>query len=154
MVAALVWINSYQPLRFAYGTVTPDNVRTDVPDRDVVTFHDGGPFSFGITVQNSGRFTVRIEGVPLIEPNEILPFSGRVFMSGVLKNGGVYPPYVPFHPFDLKPGQVRLLFIRGVYAHCHDYGGGSGVVFDSFPVTFSFLWRTERVRIPLARPRW
>jgi len=58
-------------------------------------------------------------------------------------------PFTRFRPFDLKPGEQRGLLFTGVYAEpCRDRGTGS-VDWESVPVKFRFLWRTETVDIPL-----
>jgi hypothetical protein len=148
--SAFAWVESYQPLVHSYGEMEP--VAKQLDTETLATFHDGRRFAFGITVHNDGAFAVRIEDVPLIDLQANLPFSGRIMMSGVLKNAGVYPPYVPFRPFDLKPGQDRLLYFDGRYANCRDWGGGAAVEVAFFPVTFGFLWRRETVRLPLEKP--
>lgn len=150
LASGFAWVESYQPLVHGFGEMTQGKQLTT---EELATFHDGRRFTFGITVRNDGAFTVRVEDVPLIElPSAAYPFSGRIMMSGVLKNAGVYPPYVPFRPFDLKPGQERLLYLDGRYDNCRDWGGGSGTEIDSFPVTFGFLWRRETIRLPLNEP--
>jgi hypothetical protein len=117
------------------------------------------PFRLGIRVQNTGAFTVRVLGVPIhpqpsggwfghATPPE-LPVSARLMMSGPLQLlGATHGPYTRFHPFDLKPGEVRLLFLTGVYGNCRNWGGGVAYLVD-FPVRFRFLWRTTTVHVPL-----
>jgi hypothetical protein len=46
---------------------------------EAVVVHPGRPFQFGITIQNNGRFAVRVLGVPY--SLQVLPFSGRLLMS-------------------------------------------------------------------------
>jgi len=69
-------------------------------------------------------------------------------MSGELRDRGVHGPYTRFHPFDLGPGQVRLLFYKGALA-CRGYGPNTNIGLLDFPVRFGFLWRTATVTIPL-----
>ena len=138
-IGGVLWVQSYQPLGFAGGSPNP------VAEGSVV-FRQGRPFQFGITIENTGRFTVRVLGVP--EPLG-LPFSGRVMMSGEQGDPGVHGPYTRFHPFDLGPGRVRLLFYKGVL-DCRPHGRPAGSLgLLDFPVRFSFLWRTATVMIPL-----
>ena len=61
-------------------------------------------------------------------------------------------PWKPFHPFDLKPGEIRWLVFKGTY-DCGTMapdGGELGLV--DFPVRSKFLWRTRTVFIPLDEP--
>lgn len=146
VIGAVVWVQSYQPIAFAGGSIDPAGAKGRVGlYGESVVFHEGRPFQFGTTVENRGRFAVRVLGVP--EPAG-LPFSARLMISGPLKNGGVHGPYTRFRPFDLEPGQVRLLFFRGVLA-CRVNGANVGIGLTDFPVRFSFLWRTATVYIPL-----
>ena len=69
-------------------------------------------------------------------------------MSGPLKNFGVHGPYTRFHPFDLQPGQARLLFIEALHPSCTEAPGSTFVV-NGFSVRFSFLWRSATALIPL-----
>lgn len=50
----------------------------------------GRRFEFGITVQNTGRFTVQVLGVPYSQL--VLPFSARLLMSGPQKGPGMEEP--------------------------------------------------------------
>jgi hypothetical protein len=146
-IGAAVWTESYQPLVFGYGEQLPQGaVAAPAGNSYSVKFRDGRPFEFGVEVRNSGAFAVRILGVP--RPG-VLPFSARLYVSRPLVGGGLYGPYSLFRPFDLQPGEVRLLLLRGVYANCHDYSGGTGVALSVFPVRFSFLWNTDTAQIPL-----
>jgi hypothetical protein len=138
-IGGVVWVQSYQPIGFGGGSLNP-------VEEGSVVFRQGRPFQFGITIKNMGRFPVRVLGVP--EPPG-LPFSGRVMMSGELRNSGVHGPYTRFRPFDLGPGRIRLLFYKGVLA-CRPHGTPAGSLgLLDFPVRFSFLWRTATVMIPL-----
>jgi hypothetical protein len=143
-IGAVVWVQTYQPLEPAFGSIEPyDAVGAPAGDSESAVFHDGRPFRFGITVQNTGPFTVRIVDVP-----EVVPFTARLMMSGSLKNYAVRGPYTRFHPFDLQPGQVRLVFFEGARAKC----GWRGVtdVETGIAIRFGFLWRTATtvVRVP------
>ena len=138
-IGGVVWVQSYQPIGFGGGSLNP-------VEEGSVVFRQGRPFQFGITIKNMGRFPVRVLGVP--EPPG-LPFSGRVMMSGELRDSGVHGPYTRFRPFDLGPGRIRLLFYKGVLA-CRPHGTPAGSLgLLDFPVRFSFLWRTATVMIPL-----
>ncbi|HEY2741583.1 MAG TPA: hypothetical protein VGI69_05315 [Gaiellaceae bacterium] len=145
-IGAVAWIQSYQPIAFAGGGLDPvgAGVRAGLQGESVV-FHVGRPFQFGITIENKGRFPVRVLDAPL--PDGV-PFSARLMMSDPLTDGGVHGPYVRFRPFDLRPGEVRLLFYKGVLA-CPAPGPNASVGFIDFPVRYSFLWRTKTAYIPL-----
>lgn len=68
-------------------------------------------------------------------------------MSAPLKNYGVHGPYMRFHPFDLEPGQVRLLFFEGW--NCRSSWAGVTSIESGFTVRFRFLWRTTTTVVPL-----
>jgi hypothetical protein len=71
-------------------------------------------------------------------------------MSPTAKNtGGIPQAYMPFHPFDLKPGDGVFLFFKGVYACNTGWAAGTTTTFDDFPVRYRFLWRTATTNIPL-----
>jgi HAAS domain-containing protein len=152
-IGTVRWVDGYQPLAFSGYGLLPDRASaTPTGDGSLVVFHEGGRFKYGVSVVNTGRFAVRLLGVP--EP-PIRAFSARLFLS---KPGELATPprrhavpYMPFRPFDLQPGEQRLLVLRGVYhatpALCHSglrWGGAKRV---EFPVRFSFLWKTATVQI-------
>lgn len=149
-IGAVAWIDTYQPLSFAGGTYLPAGVKGTVTSNDeLVVFHKGRPFRYGMTIQNTGRFTVRVLGVPY---GPVLPFSARLLMSVPAPPSElhVFPgPLKPFHPFDLRPGELTSLILKGVYA-CHSgMGRGPGLTWGAFPVRYRLLWRTATVSIPL-----
>jgi len=147
-IGAVVWIETYQPLAFAGGGIEPAGaVEAPAGDSASLVYRQGRPFQLGTTVQNTGRFTVRVTGVP---ESAALPVFARLMMSGPLENFGVHPPYTRFHPFDLKPGESRLLFFEGIGAKCRWKGVTS--VESALAVRFSFLWRTATAYIPLSQP--
>src|SRR4029077_632829 len=122
-IGAVVWIDSYQPIAFARGTQTPATAKPSIGSAgETVVFRKGRPFMYGITIQNTGRFTVRVLGVPRSNTDF---FSGHLLMSkdqsGRLNNR----PLEGFHPFDMKPGSFRWLIFKGVYA-CTTGMGGPG----------------------------
>ena len=146
-IGAVVWVRSYQPIAFAGSTQLPGGVK-EAPgiDGNAVVFHKGQPFQYGFTVRNTGRFAVRVLGVPY---SPALPFSARLSMSGPQREPGMEGPWKPFRPFDLKPGEIRWLVLEGAYA-CHSgMGAGTSSGIDALPVRFSFLWKTSTASIPL-----
>jgi len=147
-IGAVAWIDSYQPLAFAGGTYLPEAARSSVGlDGEILTWRKGRPFRLGITVVNNGRFTVRVLGMPV---SPALPFSARLRTNGPSTPVDyMRGPYKPFKPFDLKPGAMTLLLLKGVYACNSGTGPGPSVSIDELPVRFGFLWRTKTVRIPL-----
>jgi hypothetical protein len=147
-IGAVVWIDSYQPVASAQNAQLPaDSKPTSGQDGGAVVVHPGRPFEFGITVQNTGRYAVRVVGVPL--DLSALPFSGRLLMSGPQKEPGVGEPWQPFQPFDMKPGEIRWLVFKGAYDCGTMSPGGGKLTLVDFPVRFKFLWRTETASIPL-----
>lgn len=145
------WVDSYQPLEFAGGTQFPLDAKPSLGQPGVtVVFHKGHPFRYGIIIRNSGRFTVRVLGIPR-GPGDF--FTGRLLMSEDQTARGDEMPLERFHPFDMKPGSFRWLVFKGVYACTTGMGGGGvGIVREALPIRFSFLWRTGTASIPLDEP--
>jgi hypothetical protein len=150
-IGAVEWIDSYQPLAFAGGTQDPLDSKPSLGSAGVtVVFRKGRPFLYGITIQNTGRFTVRVLGVPRSVTDF---FTGRLLMSEDQTGRLDERPLERFHPFDMKPGSFRWLVFKGVYACTTGMGGdGGGIIREAIPVRFSFLWRTATASIPLADP--
>src|SRR5262249_29901486 len=107
-IGALAWINTYQPL--ATGNVGFEPGAHDSPTGDGIyyVFHEGRRFRYGMSIWNAGRFTVRVLGVPI---EYGLPIRYRLLVSrpGTIYRGPPPGPYTPFHPFDLAPGQQRMI---------------------------------------------
>jgi hypothetical protein len=151
LIAGWVWADRYQPLATGNYSISVPQSRVGAAGEDSVTFRDGKPFEVGFSVLNDGAFTVRVTRGPHFDG--VPPFSVRLYSSGPLARAHVIPgPLTPFRPFDLPPGEQRMLVLRGIFTHCRDWAGRSSFVIDSLPVTFSFLWSTQVVRIPLASP--
>jgi hypothetical protein len=146
-IGAAAWIQSYQPIAFAGGKQLPEGVKAARGvEGDAVVFRRGRPFRFGFTVQNTGRFAVRVLGVPY---SPVLPFSTRLLMSGPQKEPGMELPWKPFRPFELQPGEIRWLVLEGAYTCNSGMGPGTSAGIDTLPVRFSFLWKTSTASIPL-----
>ena len=64
-IGAVAWIDRYQPI--VYGNATqfpPDSKPSPGQPGVTVVFRRGRPFLYGVTIRNSGRFPVRVLGVP------------------------------------------------------------------------------------------
>jgi hypothetical protein len=159
-IGAVKWVDSYQPLAWSGTEELPVGaVATDTGDGELAVFHDRRPFHFGVSIANRGRFAVRVLGVP--EPS-ILPFSARLLMSEesypAFSTSRARIHFRRFRPFDLQPGEARLLLLRGVY-QTNPTLCGSGLRWGGttpvpFPVRFSFLWKTTTVRIDEPLQLW
>jgi hypothetical protein len=152
-IGAVAWIDSYQPIAFAGGTQLPPDSKPSLGRAgESVVFRKGRPFEYGITIQNTGRFTVRVLGVP----KSVTDFySGHLLMSKDQTGHLDERPLERFHPFDMKPGSFRWLLLKGVYACTTGMGrgpGGATISWATIPVRFSFLWRTATASIPLDEP--
>ena len=149
-IGAIVWIDSYQPIAFAGGTQLPPSSKPSPGAAGVsVVFRKGRPFKYGITIQNTGRFTVRVLGVP----RSVTDFySGRLLMSKDQTGHLNEKPLERFQPFDMKPGSFRWLVFKGVYACTTGMGPGGAGIMGAVPVRFNFLWRTATTSIPLDGP--
>jgi HAAS domain-containing protein len=151
-VGAVSWIDSYQPLAYGNQTQLPLNWRSSIGQPGVtVVFRKGHPFLYGITIRNDRRFAVRVLGVPM-DATRFYYFRARLFTSKPSVNDQERP-LVPFHPFDLQPGQERWLVFKGVFA-CT--GGemfpGEENTWEDIGVRYTFLWRTGTATIPLGTP--
>jgi hypothetical protein len=150
-IGAVAWIQSYQPIAFAGATQLPVDSKQSLGQAGVsVVFRKGRPFEYGITIENRGRFAVRVLGVP----KSVTDFySGRLLMSKDRTGHLQEKPLEPFHPFSMKPLSFRWLVFKGVYACTTGMGPGpGGMTWETIPVRFSFLWRTGTAQIPLAEP--
>lgn len=149
-IGFVVWVDSYQPLatgNTGYGPI--GGHYSPAGDGVYVVFHQGKIFRYGTSVWNPGPFTVRVLGVPRLG----FPVSYRLLMSAptTFARGGAAEPFVRFRPFELRPGEERLLVFSGVYREpCRERGPGGAVVsWDAIPIRFTFLWRTTTVDVKL-----
>ena len=176
-IGAAAWIQSYQPLAFGPEDVLAANsVNTFGEDGHGawVGYSDGigganRPF-FGVAIQNTGHFTVRVLGLGNYAPP--LPllrgWSARVLMArgrfvkesprGPVAGPGRAPVRTvwergrlrPFQPVDLEPGQMVMVVLRGVWhMDCVRAGAGSLTPPRDFPIKYSFLWKTTTAEIPI-----
>jgi hypothetical protein len=153
-IGAVVWIDSYQPLASANANQFPLTAKPSIGQAgETVVFRKGRPFILGIAIQNTGRFTVRVLGVPK-SPLDF--YSGRLLMSQDQGPRLDERPLERFHPFDMKPGSFRWLVINGDIActtlRGRDRAGSVSTRQTAVPVRFSFLWRTTTVSNPLNDP--
>jgi hypothetical protein len=149
-IGAVAWIDSYQPIVYGNGTQTPLDSRPSPGQPGVtVVFRTGRPFLYGVTIRNSGRFPVRILGVP----RDVMDFfKGRLLVNKPNPAENELP-LERFRPFDLHSGEARWLVWKGVYACTTGMGGGGGAVIrEAIPVRYSFLWRTETTFVPAQDP--
>ncbi|HEY7422261.1 MAG TPA: hypothetical protein VH541_09630 [Gaiellaceae bacterium] len=163
------WAQSYQPLGFSGSVVLPRDAKSDLTVNGIshsAGFHNGRPFELGVQVQNNGRFTVRVLGVPYSSEvpwlSGTLPWSARLLMAtetavplpptlaGHGARGWHQGPFRAFRPFDLEPGQSAFLLLKGVFANCHLMISAGTIPLTAFPVRYSFLWKTATAQIPLA----
>ena len=149
-IGAVAWIDSYQPI--VYGNATqypPDSKPSPGQPGVTVVFRKGRPFLYGVTIRNSGRFPVRVLGIP----RGVTDFFKARLLANKPSPAENERPLERFRPFDLHPGETRWLVLKGVYACTTGMsGGGGGVIREAIPVRFSFLWRTETTFVPAQDP--
>lgn len=163
-IGAVAWTQSYQPLAFARLGVVPAGSFNTVGDKGEVAwvgYHTGigggrnRPF-FGVTFQNTGPFSVRVDGLGRYWPALPQLFAGwgaRLLMARYTRVGHGHAwkrgPLQPFHSVDLGPGQIVMILIQGVWDDCQiELTGGATTPPRDFPVRYSFLWKTTTTRIP------
>ncbi len=146
-IGAVAWIYSYEPIAFTSGSSqTPVGTHElHGTETEAVPFRNGKRFDLSMQFQNTGRFAVRVLGVPY---GSSMPWTARLLMTPPPYDGS-YNGLKPFHPFDLQPGQYGLLYLKGVWS-CHTWSDPStGLTLHDFPVKYGFLWRTGTAEIPL-----
>lgn len=165
-VGAVVWVRSYQPIAFAGSEMLPAGTKNTLTVNGFassVGYRKGRPFQLGVQIRNTGRFTVRILGVPYSSDatwsSGTFPWSARLMMATETSvplppmfrhgQGWRQGPFKPFRPFDLKPGQASFLALKGVYANCHVMISVGTIPVPDFPIRYSFLWKTTTAHIPL-----
>ncbi len=149
IIGALAWIHSYQPIATGNSWYQPGAKDSPAGDGVYYIFRQGKPFEYGMTIWNSGRFTVRVTGIPI---EFELPFKYRLLLGAPTRYnyGGLPGPYRPFRPFDLKPGEQREIVFKGAFDEpCNVRDNGLTTFLTAIPVRYSFLWHTATVSVPL-----
>jgi HAAS len=174
-IGAAVWTQSYQPLAFARADILPANSFNTEGETGYaawIGYHKGigggpdRPF-FGVTIQNTGPFTVQLVRPPAkyaptmpvmwgwssrllmarytrlkTNPNPLLARQGH---RSLWKRG----PLQPFQPISLAPGQIVMIAYQGVWHDCQIKPHvGTTTPPRSFPIRFSYLWKTTTAHIP------
>lgn len=170
-VGFAVWTQTgaYQPLGFAPAYVLPAGAVNTVGENEhgaLVGYNKYGHPFFGVTIENTGQFTVRVLGngrygaaLPVFRA-----WSARLLMArytalntrvrgpfGFQGHAWKREPLQPFQPVDLAPGEIVMLLWLGVWHDCQDKFGPSGTTEppSSLPIKYSFLWKTATASIPL-----
>ena len=173
-IVSAVWIQSYQPLAVASADVVPAGSYNTVGENGHVAWVGyrkglgGGPNRpfFGVTLQNTGPFTVRLER-PTYRYGPDLPvlrgWSSRLLMARYTRDGETTNapagqdhgyawkrgPFEPYQPTDLAPGQIVMVAYQGVWHDCQiKIPAGVSTPPTSLPVSYSFLWKTATAHIP------
>ena len=173
-IVAAVWIQSYQPLTVANTDVVPAGSYNTVGENGQVAWvgyrkgigrGPNRPF-FGVTLRNSGPFTVRLEEptgrygpdlpvmrgwssrllmAPYTRVKETNPILARQDHGYTWKQGTLEP----YHPTDLAPGQIVMIAYQGVWHDCQlNVPAGVSSPPTSLPISYSFLWKKATARIP------
>lgn len=164
-IAAAVWIQSYQPLAFGRVGVVPVGSYNTIGERGQVAWVGyrkgigGGserPF-FGVTIQNTGRFTVRLErptgiyGPDGPDRPVLRGWSSRLVMARYTRDHGSgwkRGPLEPYQPINLAPGQIVMIGYQGGWHDCQiKLPVGATTPPTSFPISYSFLWKTATAHI-------
>ena len=155
-IGTLAWIASYQPIAHGMSFQNPPNAKLAVgQDLYEVPFRQGRHFVAGMSLVNDGRFAVHVTGIEPYPP--YLPLKGgALYLAGPGPDHGGFPvPHRRFHPFDLAPGQVAYVVLRGTFkARCHAVtpGGQSFWTLWEFDVHFNFLARSGTAHIAFPTP--
>jgi hypothetical protein len=154
-IGGLVWIQDYQPLTTGNTWSSPGAIDSPTGDGVYYVFHQGRRFRYGMTIANSGRFTVRVLDIPLVRV--AWPVRFRLLVSQPMTPDGGSPPgpWVPFHPFDLHPGEQRGIELSGRFnLPCSRRSDTAGLSegWDWIPVHYSFLWHMGTAEVPFPEP--
>lgn len=167
--AAAAWARTYQPLAFAPADSLPaDSVNTygEGDHGALVGYNKHGHPFFGVTLENTGHFPVRVLGnakygapLPLF-----YTWSSRLLGARYTKvqhphcpapiqdDPGCYwklAPLKPFSPVELAPGQRVMLLWLGVWHDCHiSIARGTRTPPMTLPVAYSFLGMGRTAQIP------
>jgi HAAS domain-containing protein len=166
---AAAWAWTYQPLAFAPADVLPANAVNTYGEDDhgaLVGYNEHGHPFFGVTLENTGHFTVRVLGnaeygapLPIFRTWSARLLGARyvkadkphcsvrekVPLACTLKLG----PLKPFSPVDLAPGQSVMLLWLGVGHDCHiNVSSGTTTPPRTLPLRYSFLGKTSTAQIP------
>jgi hypothetical protein len=77
-IGTLAWINGYQPIATGNSWYQPGAKDSPAGDGVYYIFRQGQPFEYGMTIWHSGRFTVRVTGIPIeFEPLQVPATAGR-----------------------------------------------------------------------------
>jgi hypothetical protein len=154
-----VAVARYQPLVIGSMEEAPSGQQIDLDSFSGPTeayqyaYHDGGVITIGPGVVNTGHFAVRITGVdtPHGQHTLLRPVSIRTNIPGrelSYDDDGT----MPFQPFDLAPGDDRVLLIHLRMSDCEFFAPGGVESFDAIVVHFSFLGIDHRAEVPLNQP--
>jgi len=144
LIAGIAWASNYQPLRAGSYGMHPDG-HVGPAGEFVAPFRDGRGFQYGVSVKNTGRFAVRILDLPRNTNSafHLRPFTMRITAHGM--TGRV----IPFRSFTLRPGQERLVLLRGSFARCRRHIAGMNTGIGALPVRERSLFWTHTVLVPL-----
>lgn len=87
-------------------------------------YDHGASFRYVFDVTNVGEHSVTVTRVPLaLRPERRMQF--LLDETGVLmgREPGLDSPPVPFQPFELRPGESRLIYIEARFANCRGWWG-------------------------------
>jgi hypothetical protein len=169
VAAAAAWARTYQPLAFARADSLPAHSVNTYGEDDqgaLVGYNKHGHPFFGVTIQNTGHFPVRVLGnakygapIPVFYAwssrllgarytrvqNPHCPVPVREAPGCAWKLG----PLEPFSPVDLAPGQRVMLLWLGVWHDCHiSIARGTTTPPRTLPVEYSFLGMRRTAQIP------
>ena len=158
-ITAVAYVDSYQPLEWGGGSANPPDARSIKGlDDEVVDFHAGRPFYLGLDIENAGRFSVRVLGVPYLPYPSPFPHSSLYPWKAHLT---MWPTYTEagkahfrrFKPYDLQPGEHLFLELQGVWK-CGLTKWDSHLTTEvaDFPVRYRFFWRTATKDFVLPYP--
>lgn len=113
----------------------------------------GKPAHFLLSLANRGRHAVKVLSIgdPFDEANDYFRM-GVTHMDDPRSRCCMDGPSLPFAPFELKPGQQRLLRIAVTTQACEANEADGQSIASMIPVTYRFWGKNNDTWVPLALP--
>ena len=136
--AGLVWVVRAAPLEAGSYFFCGRHQVADRGESCIVEYHDGRDLLWAFSVRNGGPVGVTVTGV--VAPRDGLLLAAELLMwprNGV--GGFDEDAFVPFAPFELPPGQERVIAYVSRFGGCEDYVSATSATIGKVEVRFRLL---------------